>query len=693
MESEPTDGKDVQAEASAPISESQTEALDTEAELSKLTPELQAKFKQLLAQETKHLSERTDSTGSVKEPPPKQQKIEVDDDFQAFLSFLPEIDLEWGDLDPNVQQKLRYSQQAREDFKALHHQKQEINTYDPETGHITTTQPKKRPFEEQYKPPEIEAADKQLQQAMMQYHEHQVLPGLQHLTECCQNFYGTVSQEILLLQHMTDRHSLQLRSLEQSRCNKTILLKNLPPVGFTKTQLDRNVQYLLNDANLTWDRLAAMHNHVVTTDAAVLRLEFLTEEDAKIFFQAMKRRKHHGFFNGQQEAKQPVEDRLALQPFYALIDMLSPHFGNDGTNALQMDKNTLQVWPGSEHQDQNMLAPVSYRLDPHAPRRYLCTVLIREDVHHILVRDFHAKFQNRMKATLQLTQALTRATQDRTTTARHAWQKSFDISNTPNPLKAFPYQIHFITISHDLIKLLETHPALPLQGTGGLTAVVAQAFADYGINVEDYGKGGSKGKSRPLQPPLSKLPLQHGIQRAKAAPKISDQGSKIGKTDPQTRPGTPLIGGPMATTIPSKTHTMHRDRQQNHKQGNHGSDHIRQRVRANTKASIEVWLRSSCASYVCVHWGPTDYASNVGTMTSPRTLTKSRKFNLIRFIVRERRETLLAISSLVLATAHCVLSIAIIGNPKQRSQSTLVSRPFRKLLTWYLTEHSMTLIW
>ena len=49
--------KDVQAEASAPISEPQTEALDTEADLSKLTPELQAKFKQLLAHETKHLSE------------------------------------------------------------------------------------------------------------------------------------------------------------------------------------------------------------------------------------------------------------------------------------------------------------------------------------------------------------------------------------------------------------------------------------------------------------------------------------------------------------------------------------------------------------------------------------------------------------------------------------------------------------
>jgi hypothetical protein len=61
-------GKDVEAEASAPISEPQTEALDTEAELSTLTPELQAKFKQLLAHEAKHLTERADSTGSVKEP-------------------------------------------------------------------------------------------------------------------------------------------------------------------------------------------------------------------------------------------------------------------------------------------------------------------------------------------------------------------------------------------------------------------------------------------------------------------------------------------------------------------------------------------------------------------------------------------------------------------------------------------------
>ena len=38
------------------------------------------------------------------------------------------------------------------------------------------------------------------------------------------------------------------------------------------------------EASLTWDRISTMHNHVVTTDDAVLRLEFLTEEDAKTFF-------------------------------------------------------------------------------------------------------------------------------------------------------------------------------------------------------------------------------------------------------------------------------------------------------------------------------------------------------------------------------------------------------------------------
>ena len=304
---------------------------------------------------------------------------------------------------------------------------------------------------------------------------------------------------------MSDRQSMQLKSLEQSRCNKTILLKNLPPVGFTKSQLDRNVQYLLQSASMSWDRIAAMHNHVVTTDAAVLRLEFITEEDAKTFFQSMKRRKFHWSFNGQQEAKirvehdQPVEDRLALQPFYALVDLLSPHFGNDQTLALQMDKNTLQVWPGSERDDQTMLAQVSYHLDPNAPRRYLCTILVRDDLQRLVLNDFHSKFHTRMKSTLQLTQALARATQDRTTAARHSWQKSFDISNTPNALKAFPYQINFLPVSSELVKFLETHPALPLQGAGGLTAVVAQAFQDYGINVDDYGKG--KGKKNITSPP------------------------------------------------------------------------------------------------------------------------------------------------------------------------------------------------
>ena len=70
MELESNDCKCEQAEASAPRSEPR-ETLDTEAELSKFTPELQAKFKLLLAHETKQLTEPTDSAASVKEPRPK----------------------------------------------------------------------------------------------------------------------------------------------------------------------------------------------------------------------------------------------------------------------------------------------------------------------------------------------------------------------------------------------------------------------------------------------------------------------------------------------------------------------------------------------------------------------------------------------------------------------------------------------
>ena len=49
-----------------------------------------------------------------------------------------------------------------------------------------------------------------------------------------------------------------------------------------------------------------------------------------------------------------------------------------------------------------------------------------------------------------------------------------------------------VRISDDLAAMLESHPMLPFQGAGGMTALTAQAFLDQGY--DDYGKGSPKAK-------------------------------------------------------------------------------------------------------------------------------------------------------------------------------------------------------
>ena len=62
-----------------------------------------------------------------------------------------------------------------------------------------------------------------------------------------------------------------------------------------------------------------------------------------------------------------------------------------------------------------------------------------------------------------------------------------------------------VRISDDLASMLQSHPMLPLQGAGGMTALTAQAFLDQGY--DDYGNGSTKAK---------------GSGKGKQAPKRND---------------------------------------------------------------------------------------------------------------------------------------------------------------------------
>ena len=191
--------------------------------------------------------------------PPKKQKVEDEEDMQEFQAQLVELDINFADLDPELQTKLKTSKNARKDFLAIHTTDQCYNPTDGTWEAQSTA--KKRDFGSTVDRsiPNLTAEDN-VQQAMLQYHQRSVLPSLDQLHLCCDSFYKMAQHEFSVIQHSLERHASQLNTLERSRANKTILLLDLPPL-FNKKSLDTNIGYYLQATGLSWNDVAALHNH------------------------------------------------------------------------------------------------------------------------------------------------------------------------------------------------------------------------------------------------------------------------------------------------------------------------------------------------------------------------------------------------------------------------------------------------
>eukprot|EP00438_Fugacium_kawagutii_P000747 Skav220491 [mRNA] locus=scaffold591:210724:212948:+ [translate_table: standard] len=165
-------------------------------------------------------------------------------------------------------------------------------------------------------------------------------------------------------------------------------------------------------------------------------------------------------------------------------------------SVLQADRNSLQIWGDKAQTPCPRLAQICYLLDHRFARRYVCVIFVAEELYEATLAQWHEAFSSRMRTTLMLVQALQRAVGDKTTVARHSWNKAFDLANIPDPQLHFEYPLIPLSMSSSLAALLEKHPSLPLQGASGLLATVTQVFQDYGVQVEDYGKGSAKGALR-----------------------------------------------------------------------------------------------------------------------------------------------------------------------------------------------------
>ena len=462
----------------------------------------------------KETQEKEQSKSS--EPSSKRQKQveEDDDDIKAFVAKLAERDIEVGDMDPELLQQLKSSKRARDDFLTVLLQRDTM-MYNTQTGSFESEQAMPRPASVKPDPttPTIAIGD-DVQKAMEMYHSTTVLPNVNKLYELCDNFYSHVTAEFGMQQYALDRLSTQVASLEKSRCNKTILLQELPPTT-SKRVVDSNMDHYFQQAGIKWEDVAAIHNHQVSAAHSVVRVEFLTEAMAAHFKDEMRKTRkywrdsNYADHRVRFEADMTTEDRLAMQPFYAMLDILKELFPSPTYSDIQNWRQTLQRWTPREAPEQQLLAQIAYVLDKRFDRRYSCVLLLHESVYDAVLSRFHAKFAARMRATMMLVQALKRAISDKSTSSRPSYDKALDLSNADSILRCFPFPIFPNKMSSELAVLLESHPMLPFQGAGGLLSVVQQTFQDYGFDPEERkgvgkgkgkikNKGQSKGKGKPM---------------------------------------------------------------------------------------------------------------------------------------------------------------------------------------------------
>ena len=157
---------------------------------------------------------------------------------------------------------------------------------------------------------------------------------------------------------------------------------------------------------------------------------------------------------------------------------------------------------------------------------------------------WHDKFSRRLRDTLFLTQALKRATADRTTVQCASFDKAFDLTTAVSP-QAFPYTVMPVRISDDLAAMLQSHPMLPFQGAGGMTALTAQAFLDQGY--DDYGKGSPR--LRPKVPEKVNPRTKEQTTRKAGNPRWD-----ISDLPPLTRIGPRTKGAGRTTEHPKRAH-------------------------------------------------------------------------------------------------------------------------------------------
>ena len=414
--------------------------------------------------------------------------------------------IEWGDMDPNFRQALQNSPDLLKAYSTVRNPKK-VARLDPATNSFTPTTNIDLPLPSVETPPP-QVTMENLSTVLAQFHEQTVQPSWDLLSNHIrQEVVSRLDKQGSLIRY----EGLALQSLEADAIRRAVLIHGLPPFT-TKSQIDHNLHYLLQQAQLTESDIQTTSNHVNTSTNAFLKITFLQESTSKHFFQTFKQKKRWHHSKEQDDVPMRIEcdvpmlERLERTPLYAVMDSLTKPQPPAIDEYLRCDFNSLQIWDNAE---ENLLAQVLYLPDKH--RSYACYLLVIPRFFDEVRTHFPRFFGDKLSSTIQFMQAYAAASRHATTALRYHFSQTKDISNLSreDAIRSFPYPIYPVEMSDELSTQLTKNPNFILQGFWGMQTQIQQAVADLGINLEDYGRKGksstcNKGKGKGKRPDRSK---------------------------------------------------------------------------------------------------------------------------------------------------------------------------------------------
>ena len=414
--------------------------------------------------------------------------------------------IEWGDMDPNFRQALQNSPELLKAYNTVRNPKK-VAKLDPATISFTpTTNIELPPPSVETPPPQVTMEN--LSTVLATYREQTLQPSLDLLSNHIrQDVISRLDKQGSVIRY----EGLALQSWEADAIRRTVLIHGLPPFT-TKSQIDHNMHYLLQQAQLTESDIQTTSNHVNTSTNAFMKITFLQESTSKHFFQTFTQKKRWYHSNEQEDAPLRIErdvpmlERIERTPLHAVMDSLTKPQPPALDEYLRCDFNSLQVWDNAE---ETLLAQVLYLPDKHLS--YACYLLVVPRFFEEVRTHFPRFFGDKLASTIQFMQAYASASRHATTALRYHFSQTKDVSNLSreDAIRSFPYPIYPVELSEELSTQLSKNPNFILQGFLGMQTQIQQAVSDLGINLEDYGRKGkgatrNKGKGKGKRPERNK---------------------------------------------------------------------------------------------------------------------------------------------------------------------------------------------